>query len=90
MGVKIKHIPSGVVGYYISEKTQYANKQVALKKLEAQLDGYDLILPLSRFKREINKVFRKFEQDTWKLIFITQSKKPLFVVSKYCKRIDSS
>lgn len=85
MGVQIKHLPTGIVVSNVAEKTQYANKQVALKQLETQLDGYDVILPLSRFKREMNKVFRKFEQDSWKLILITRSKEPLLVITKIYK-----
>lgn len=86
IGVQITHTRSGVVVSSIAEKTQYSNKKVALKKLEAELNRYDVILPLSRFKREINKVLHKFEKNTWKLILITHSKKPLLVITEYCKR----
>lgn len=37
-GVRIRHVPTGVVAYSLDERSQFANRQAALLTLHAELD----------------------------------------------------
>ena len=80
VGVRIRHLPSGIVATSVDKPTQFANKKAALCELRLQLNRYDAIVPVSRFKREMNQVLRNFEKKKWRRILATIARKPAFVV----------
>ena len=51
-------------------------------KVKKNMNKFDVIYPISLFKRNLNSVLRKFESKNWTRVLITRNSKPIAEVTR--------